>query len=243
MARPRVASVSFLNAKPLIYGLREDEVELFLDVPSRLLSGLEQGNYDVALLPVADLPALPGATVVPVGGIACDGPTLTVRIFSDRPLEKIDTLLCDTDSHTSVALARIILKERFGARPTFKPLTRGARPAGPCLLIGDKVISDAPEHLPIQADLGEQWKLLTGLPFVFAAWTARPGYEATALSAILARARESGLAHVQEIVETHAAQRRWPAETARKYFTEYLQYRLTDRHLEGMKLFLSKLGH
>src|SRR3954451_22145665 len=111
----RVGSVSFLNAKPLIYGLESaSDVELSLAVPSRLLEGLRSAALDVALLPVIDYQRMPGLRVVPSGGIACDGETLTVRLFSRRPVEQIRRLACDADSHTSVALARVILAERYG---------------------------------------------------------------------------------------------------------------------------------
>src|SRR5687768_2357662 len=94
-AQPRVlnvGSVSFLNAKPLIFGLEiQADVNLVLDVPSRLLDGLLDGRFDVALLPVIDYQRMPNLRVVPSGGIGCDGPTLTVRIFSPVPVERIQT--------------------------------------------------------------------------------------------------------------------------------------------------------
>src|SRR5436190_5838814 len=86
-----IASVSYLNAKPLIYGLDcEPDLRLTLDVPSRLLARLRDGSADVALLPVIDYQQEPGLCIVPAGGIGCDGPTLTVRIFSQMPLQHID---------------------------------------------------------------------------------------------------------------------------------------------------------
>src|SRR5689334_22847691 len=86
----RVGSVSFLNAKPLIYGLEHDEaVDLSLEVPSRLLDGMREGRYDVALLPVIDYQRMEGLRLLTAGGIGCDGPTLTVRIFSRVPIEQV----------------------------------------------------------------------------------------------------------------------------------------------------------
>src|ERR1700722_2889150 len=110
----RVGSVSFLNAKPLIHGLEKDDaISLRLDVPSRLLGGLQSHRLDVALLPVIDYQRLAGLRMLTAGGIASDGPTLTVRIFSPEPISKVTTLACDTDSHTSIALARILLAELY----------------------------------------------------------------------------------------------------------------------------------
>src|SRR5258706_150622 len=83
----RIASVSFFNATPLIYGLdRADDVKLLLDVPSRLIDLLRDDQADVALLPVIDYQRMPGLRIVPAGAIGCDGPTLTVRIFSRGPI-------------------------------------------------------------------------------------------------------------------------------------------------------------
>src|SRR5260221_2419541 len=109
----RVASVSFLNSKPLIEGLdRDPAIELVLDVPSALLDLLRSARADAALLPVVDYQRMEGLTILPAGGIGSDGPTLTVRIFSRVPIEQVRSLACDPDSHTSVALARIILAQR-----------------------------------------------------------------------------------------------------------------------------------
>jgi chorismate dehydratase len=240
-ARPwRVGSVSFLNAKPLIHGLADrPDVSLHLEVPSRLLGGLQAERYDVALLPVIDYQRLPGLRVIPSGGIGCDGPTLTVRIFSRTPLDRIDTLLCDTDSHTSVALARVILAERYGRRPTFVDLSTDAAgdPALPRLLIGDKVITDEPADCPHQIDLGQAWKELTGLPFVFAAWMGRADADLGDLPTTLAAARERGLAAVDAIVAEHAPRHRWPADIARRYFTEYLRFTIGEPQLKAIATF------
>lgn len=252
MNRPRVASVSYLNAKPLIEGL-EAEVELFLDVPSRLLGGLMAGDFDVALLPVADVPGVvaAGGRVLPVGGIGCDGPTLTVRLFAGGPLAETKRLWCDTDSHTSVQLARVVLREVYRVSPETVQLPGGrwreaaVREGDAVLLIGDKVITDTPgsaHRFGVETDLGDEWKRLTGLPFVFAVWTARPGYDGGAVSQVLRRARERGMAGVEGIVARYAGVHHWPAEVARRYMTEYLRYEVGERELGAMSLFWRKAG-
>lgn len=252
-----VGSVSFLNAKPLIHGLDADpRVRLHLEVPSRLLGGLADRRFDVALLPVIDYQRLAGLRVIPAGGIGCDGPTLTVRLFSQTPLDQIDVLRCDTDSHTSVALARVILAERFGRRPTFVDLAAdtgegmgsvgtadGRRkkkygdPSVPRLLIGDKVITDEPADCPYQIDLGQAWKELTGLPFVFAAWMGRADADLGDLPAVLSAARVRGLADVERIVAEHAPRHGWPLPIARQYLTAYLKFEIGEPQLEAIRLF------
>lgn len=237
----RVGSVSFLNARPLIYGLdgAQDLLRLSLDVPSRLLDGLLDGRYDVALLPVIDYQRMPGLKLLTSGGIGCDGATLTVRIFSPVPVEQVRKLACDTDSHTSVALARVVLSRLYGIKPRFVDLAAGVRRDGSAalLLIGDKVVCEEPQGLPHQLDLGEAWKRLTGLPFVFAAWIARDGVDLRDLPDRLELARRDGLAHLDEIVARHAVPRGWPAGVARRYLAEHLKFEIGPDQLRAIRLF------
>jgi chorismate dehydratase len=234
----RVGSVSFLNATPLIYGLEDDAgVDLSLEVPSRLLEGMRQGRYDVALLPVIDYQRMEGLRLLTAGGIGCDGPTLTVRIFSRVPIEKVTSLACDTDSHTSVGLARVLFAEMFGAVPEMVPLSSpGAGDTSVAkLLIGDKVVCEEPVGFPYQLDLGEAWKRLTGLPFVFAAWMARADVDLGDLPDRFEGAKRAGLANVDRIIARDGVPRGWPADVARRYLTEYLQFDIGPRHLAGIE--------
>ena len=235
----RIASVSYLNARPLIYGLdREPDVALALDVPARLIESLRSGACDVALLPVIDYQRLPGLRLVPAGGIGCDGPTLTVRLFSRSPIEQVDTLACDPESHTSVALARIVLAEKYGLAPEFIDLSRATGRAGEArLLIGDKVICDEPVGFEHQLDLGAAWKQMTGLPFVFAAWMSRDGADLRDVPERLERAKRQGLAHVDELIARYAVPRGWPAGVALQYLTVYLKYDVGETEQRAIREF------
>ncbi len=235
----RIGSVSYLNAKPLIYDLDHDpDIEMVLDVPARLLDGLRHQRCDVALLPVIDYQRLAGLKVVPSGGIGSDGPTLTVRIFSPSPLSKIESLACDVESHTSVVLAQIILKQKWNLCRRFWTSTDRAKTQTvvAVLLIGDKVITDPPgmEH---QMDLGEAWKELTGMPFVFAVWTARAGVDLGDLPIRLEQAKQAGRANLESIVAEHAAARGWPPDLARRYLAEHLKYDVGPVQLAAIELF------
>ncbi len=243
----RLGSVSYLNAKPLIHGLDgADDLHLSLDVPAKLIGGLRDGRFDVALLPIIDYQRLADVRLLTAGGIGSDGTTLTVRVFSRVPPERVRTLACDTHSHTSVALARVIFAEAYGATPAFVDLDtddpRATSAAVPAeaearLLIGDKVVCEAPDGFPHQLDLGDAWKRLTGLPFLFAAWVARGGVDLGDLPDRLAAAKHAGLAGVDGIVQRFAVPRGWPADLARRYLTEYLKFDVGPRQLEAVRLF------
>jgi chorismate dehydratase len=111
----RIGCVSYLNARPLIDQLDDrEDLHVHFDVPSRLLDDLLQRSVDIALCPVIDYLRHPDELeIVPVGGIGSNGPTLTVRLYSRVPIEQLSTIYADTDSHSSVVLLRVIMREMF----------------------------------------------------------------------------------------------------------------------------------
>ncbi len=234
-----IGSVSFLNAKPLIYGLeRYPDIRLALEVPSGLLEGMRRAEYDVALLPVIDYQRMEGLRLLSSGGIGCDGETLTVRIYSRVPFPAVGRMACDTDSHTSVALARVVLAERYGTSPEFVDLTGdGAEDVDAMLLIGDKVITREHRGFERQIDLGAEWKALTGLPFLFAAWMARADADIGDLPMRLDESRRRGLLHIEEIVRDCGVSCGWPADLARDYLTRHLQFDVGPKQIEAVRLF------
>jgi chorismate dehydratase len=239
--RLSIGSVSYLNARPLIHGLDvQPDIDITLDVPSKLIDGLRDNRFDVALLPVIDFQRLPGLTILPAGGIGCDGPTLTVRLFSRTPIETTRTLACDPDSHTSVALARIILAEQMNIRPELIDL-RNARdvPGETRLLIGDKVVCDEPRGFEHQLDLGEAWKRATGLPFVFAVWMARDDADLDhrAIFEKLETAKREGMQSLDSIIETYARPLGWTVNLAHKYLTQHLKFDIGTRQIEAIETF------
>lgn len=243
----RIGCVSFLNARPLIEGL-DDRADLSVryDVPARLLADLLAGEVDVALCPAIDYQMSDEPLViVPVGGIACDGPTHTVRLFSRVPFEELTHLHIDTDSHTSVALTRVLLRDLYQVSPKMTPLVRLAplrADMEAALLIGDKVVTHAPSDadFPYQLDLGQAWKDMTGLPFVFAVWMAKPGTELGDLPAVLDAQRQLNRTRIRAIVEAQAPRHDWPLELAERYLGHLLRYRIGARELEAMQRFWAR---
>lgn len=265
----RLGCVKFLNTLPLIEGLASwREAEVVSAVPSRLIDMLLAGEFDLGLVSLIDFARSPEPlALVPVGMIGCDGPTMTVRLYSGVSPERITAVHADTDSHTSVALVRIILARRYGVRPQmvdFDARERVSSPPSPpsppsdgdgwppaMLLIGDKIVTDAPpsDRYPHQLDLGEAWKELTGLPFVYATWMCRAAAldedgEAArrimAAAAVLDRARRHNATRLDWLVAAHAAERGWPEDLAAKYLGSYLRYEVTAAERAAVGRFLEE---
>jgi chorismate dehydratase len=267
MQRVRLAAVRYLNTAPLIEGLDAcEDIELTTTVPSRIAELVTRDDADLGLASIIDAARAEGElTMLPVGQIGCDGPTLTVRLFSSVPFERIETFAADTDSHTSVALARILLKRLFRADALPRPfdarervLTAPGSPVGASLddwpasllLIGDKVVTDPPpaDRYPYHLDLGQAWHELTGLPFVYATWMCRerdladPQRRARihAAASILDRQRRRNAERMHWIVSRRSAQARWPVPLAVDYLTRLLRYETGPREREAAERFFAE---
>lgn len=250
-----VGAVSFVNTLPLIDGLDGcRDLRMRTTVPSLLIDALAEGEVDVALCSSIDYQRAPmPMAVVPCGRLGCDGPTLTVRLYARRPIQSLEQIHCDTDSHTSVALLRVILRERYGIDPEFidyhaREHVAAARPVewpDAMLLIGDKVVTDSPPAVryPHQLDLGEAWHDLTGLPFTFAVWITRADAapdRLAAVSAVLDRQRRRNEQLLDRLIHDRVVPRGWPADLAAEYLGHRIRYEFDERAALGLERFWAK---
>lgn len=252
----RVAAVRYLNTAPLIDGLEVLEgLEVLPSVPSAIAGMVRDGRADIGLASIVDALAPDvGATplaLLPVGMIGCDGPTLTVRLYSRVPFGRVGTLHADVESHTSVVLARLLLARRFGARAELAEFSRGAGEASwpdTLLLIGDKVVTAAPPAgtYAHELDLGEEWHAWTGLPFVYAMWMCRAAEAGSASiargAALLDRQRRHNAMRLDALIARRAVLAGWQADVARHYVRSLLRYEVTDRARAGVERFFSEAG-
>ena len=254
MKHVRVACVEYLNTVPLIEGLEKlDQLTLERAAPSRIVDLLVGGRADIGLVSLIDAARSPAPlSLLPVGMIGCDGPTMTVRIVSKVPLADVRRLHADTDSHTSTALARLILEKQFGARVDVidydaredMPLGRAGDEPEALLLIGDKVVTleQRLKQFPHALDLGEAWKDLTGLPFVYAVWMCRDGEQddpaIQIAAAAIDRARRHNTLRLDWVIARRAPELRWPRDLAERYIGELLRFEIGPRQREAAQRFL-----
>jgi chorismate dehydratase len=243
MTPVRLGAVSYLNTKPLVHGLdrRPDLFEIRFDVPSECAARLHAGTVDIGLIPAIEY--LRGDyRIVPGTAIGSDGPVVSVAIFAREPLDRVRTLALDTSSRTSVALTRILCAKHFGISPSFvtgsadlEAMLEGAEAA---LLIGDPALHlDAASRGLHKTDLGAAWQSLTGLPFVYAMWSGRPGAAGPAHVAALNEAREAGQQAVDAIAEAHGAGDLARTERARQYLRDILKFGLGEAECAGLRRF------
>jgi predicted solute-binding protein len=213
----------------LEHGLGEARIALSFDVPSGLARSMAAGSLDVALLPVVELARTEGLELVPGLGITTFGPARSVLLACRRPPDEVATLAHDPDSRTSNVLAAVLLDALWGRRPALA----GPVEADAVVRIGDKALFEPVPTHPHVVDLGEAWTRATGLPFVFAAWAARPGVVDRELYLLLHESRRRGARAVDEI-----ARRSRDPQLVARYLRENIRYRLGAVEMDGLRRFL-----
>ncbi|HMI92210.1 MAG TPA: MqnA/MqnD/SBP family protein, partial [Polyangiales bacterium] len=247
--RLRLVGVSYLNAQPLLHGLLQglgdERMHLELAVPSELSRKLLEDEADAGLAPVAVLAAHGGLELVPGCAIACDGAVRSVVLVGDAPIDELEEVLLDAGSRTSVVLARLILRaRRNGREPRYcsKPpdeIVREVSGKTGGLLIGDAALA-AEGRFRYTLDLGAAWKELTGLPFVFAVWVARPGVLTAGDVQLLQESLAAGLDARETISQAWARGRGGDAQQHLAYLSNSIRYQLGEPALAGLREFLRR---
>jgi chorismate dehydratase len=238
----RVGVIPFLNVRPLVWGL-EKTCTIVPLLPSASSEALTKGEVDVAIAPIAAHLGNPQWPVVNVAAIASRGPVKSVRLLHRGDLSDTKRLWADTDSLTSVFLSRLILKrwhrvKELEVHPAktavFHP--KEILPGETLLQIGDKALTPVPDGFQM-TDLGEKWFRHTGLPFVFAVWTAKDEAAAKAAAPALWSAKESGLKHIDDIVANYPPINGFGPFEMKKYLRENLRYEFGPEEQKAVKLF------
>jgi chorismate dehydratase len=244
----RVGAVTYLNARPLIFSLPRlaPQIEIVIDLPSRLADALAAGKLDVAMIPSIEYARGHNYVIVSDACIACDGPVRSVKLYSHVPLARLRTLALDEGSRTSAALLQVLLRERFHVAPETRPLPIGVSsadvPTDAVMLIGDRGMLPGNGAFEFEWDLGEEWSRWTGLPFVFAMWIARPGIDLRGLEATLALARDEGTSQLAEIARQAAPDLEIPEADCLSYLRDNLEFRFGPRQRQGLEHFFALAG-
>ncbi|MGE0814747.1 MAG: menaquinone biosynthetic enzyme MqnA/MqnD family protein [Vicinamibacterales bacterium] len=241
----RLSAVSFLNARPLVEGL-ERLPRLFdvrVDLPSACAERLHRGDVEIGLVPAIEY--LRGDyRLVPGMAIGSDGPILSVAVFTRVPLDRVRRLALDTSSRTSVALTRVLCRAHWRIDPetvpAAPPLDAMLADADAALVIGDPALDvDAAAAGVQKVDLGQAWRELTGLPFVYAAWAGRPGALGAEHLKAFADARDRGLARFDGIAAEAADGDGRRAAVYASYLRDNLRYAFGPRERAGLERFFA----
>jgi predicted solute-binding protein len=247
----RISIIDYLNAAPLNYGFKHGlGSNLFclkFQAPSASSDDLRRGCADAGLISSIEYLRMPGLKIVPGLCIASPRRVRSVVVLSKVPPGAIRTLALDTSSRTSVVLAQMLLRERYGAAP----LTSDAPPNidemlannDAALMIGDAAMRVNREGL-MALDLAEEWHAWTGLPFVFALWAVRPDAPELdapgGVSAFFQQSFEMGKKNIENIIDEAQHTIGWTKQELRDYLTKNLSHTLGGAERESLSLFYEK---
>ncbi|MBI3894970.1 MAG: menaquinone biosynthesis protein [Acidobacteria bacterium] len=240
----RVSAVSYLNAVPLVWGLihgpSRDQFQVDFTVPAGCADALRNKQADAGIIPSIEYQRIPDLKIVPGLSISSAGPVRSVLLISQFPIQKIRSLALDTSSRTSACLAQILLQRHYQIAPRLEPEAPNLKTmlsrCDAALMIGDPALASDFPGLKVY-DLAEEWRAMTGLPFVFAVWGVRKDAASPTLVKHFQQAAGYALEHMEEIARSEAKRTGLPCSLIREYLTKNIDFSLSEKNLEGLQLF------
>jgi chorismate dehydratase len=258
----KIGRIPYANLFPVFHYLDNhcdhSEYTFVKGVPSTLNRMLRAGELDIS--PSSSIEFLKNKNryrILPWHSISSTGQIKSILLFSTVPLNELGgkTIAVTSDSDTSVAMLKIILREFCSLECKFKKTDlRSVKnilsSASAVLHIGDTAMHEAqklsaagqqPPAL-FTYDLGELWYKYTGLPFVYALWVVRK--KALDEKTNLIKKLSSDLINAKKyadrkfsLIAKEAPQNKWIGEKDLVHYWNIISYDFTDKHLEGLRLF------
>ncbi|MFV0422372.1 menaquinone biosynthetic enzyme MqnA/MqnD family protein [Oleidesulfovibrio sp.] len=256
--RVRLGRISYLNVLPIYYPLEAGQIsheyELVYGPPAELNRLMAAGNLDVASTSSIEYARNADQYyLAPDLAIGSCGPVMSVLLLSQRPVEELEgqTILTTSQSHTSAALLRLLLRYRYGLNVEYRTGSASEQiasenPPEALLAIGDEALRlrNHPMY-PYRVDMGEAWREWTGLPFIFGVWvvsrdSVARGRFSTDPATMLQRARDWSAAHMETILDIGEERGYLNREDLVEYFRG-LVFTLGEEAQQGLRTFYQKL--
>lgn len=248
----RIAASTYLNSAPLVESFARGKLRrrytLMGDAaPSRCAAMLSAGRCEIALIPVIEYQRMSGIRLIPGISVASKRRVRSVLLASRLPLEDVRQVTLDTSSRSSQALVKILFQKRYGQLPDFSERTPDAalscenmlEASDAALIIGDPAmrLAASAERLGVRIyDLAEEWREMTGLPFVFAVWAVREAEceNAGRLIRDFLDAKQEGIDRIEEIAARYAVELALPERDLLDYLRNSVNYDLDEENLAGL---------
>jgi chorismate dehydratase len=227
--------------------------QINLMLPSQCADALASGAADIGLVPIAALAASPSLRVLPGCTIASKHAVRSLLLVrrASQPISNLRSVAADTASRTTIAYSRILFHKWRNPGVPFIPMAADLDAmldhADAAILIGDPALMALEERANryertgedlIYLDLAEEWRRLTGLPFVSAVWGASPEAQVNEQTVTdFIRSRDHGLKNIDTLVRHWSRQLPLSEQTIRSYLTQNIHYILDDECIEGMRGF------
>jgi chorismate dehydratase len=249
MSKIRISAVRYANTYPFIWGLRESGFEkrvlLETDHPSECALKLIDKRADLGLIPVAALPLIENSSIIGDYCIGANGNVRTVMLLSNCPFDKIETINLDYRSRSSVNLIKVLAKFMWKKEFTWINTSekfdfRNIRNNEGVVLIGDQCF-EFENSFKMKIDLAGEWKNQTGLPFVFACWTANRELENEFIRDFN-NALKLGVENISKVAHYFRDKGLIGEKELYEYLTKNIDYIFDNEKKKGMNLFLELMN-
>ena len=224
-------------------------------LPSECADRLAAGTADIGLVPIASLATTPGLRILPGCTIASKGPRALAAAGAPRqpaartlcapwpptrpaapPLPTRAFSFTSGATRTCLSCPWLPISTPCSTAPT--PPSSSAIPALLALEERANRFERTGEEL-VYHDLAEEWRALTGLPFVSAVWGVRSRQHSwtRASPRTLSSSRDHGLQNIDALVAEWSRKLPLPAKTILTYLTTNIHYVLDEECVEGMRGF------
>ena len=254
----KIGRISYINVAPVYYGLDRDLKQEWFDLvtapPANLNKKLENGEIDIS--PVSSAAYAKNHDkwyLVPDLSISSFGEVMSVLLVSRNSINALDgkKIFLSEESASAASLVRYIFN-RKGLQPEFIS-SRVLKPSDvkdsidAALVIGDAALTEKwGEAFNFVYDLGEIWKDMTGLPFVFAVWAVRKDFAnkypevLKEISRLFKLSKKDGRDNRSDIIQTAVNKTGLKLDICEKYF-ELLDCDFDKSHLKGLQCFFDGL--
>jgi chorismate dehydratase len=248
MDKIRISAVKYANTYPFIYGLIESGFEkrviLETDHPADCAAKLINGRVDIGLIPVAALPMLNKYYIISDYCIGANSNVRTVLLLSNSPFDKISKIYLDYRSQSSVNLTKVLARNSWKREFVWVNTSEGFdfKNIGPdeaVVLIGDQCF-EFENNFKYKIDLAWEWKEYSGLPFVFACWTANKNLDNEFINEFN-KALQLGVNNIDAVVEKFGKTGAITGKTLKTYLMENIDFNFNEEKKAGLKLFLELL--
>ncbi len=244
----KISSVSYLNARPFIYGLKNssliNDIKLSLDTPALCAEKLISGDVDLALVPVAAIPLLKKKFIVSDYCISAEKRVASVMLFSNVPIQQIERIYLDYQSKTSALLLKFLAKHHWCISPQWVDASEGYENkikeniAG--LIIGDRALLLSDKFL-YNYDLVTEWNKVTHFPFTFACWVANKKLPRQFLNDFN-NALRNGVNSTDKVVGEIRKEKIYDKIDLPDYFNNCIKYNFDEEKKDGVRVFLAFTG-
>jgi len=238
----RVSVISYLNTIPFVYGLLNHSVsgsiELKYATPAQAANDLLEGKTDIGIIPSAIIPSLGKENIITDYCIGALGNVASVLLCSSVPVHKIKRVYLDSESRTSVLLARILFRNYWKIDPEYAAFEQNSQEidySASYVLIGDKALRNIDKFNYIY-DLAGEWINYKSLPFVFACWTTNKKLDSGFVTDFN-NALKFGVENIKAAVNT--VQHDFDNDYAYNYLIDNISFNLSPDKREGLSEFWS----